>query len=379
MSGAHIHRSRAIAIGARYCLVFAACLVTTHAVAKEPSASDLAVARQLFQDAIKLGEAQQWKESADKLQQAIAIKETPGLRFHLAHALVMLGRLVEAQREYDRAGELIASGMSAPDVEKLLEGAKAGLRERVPTVVVRIKDANNATLSIDGKAMNSASLGTAIPLDPGKHRIVVTAPQRKPFDAELSLAEGEDRVLEAELAPVPSGSTASAATTPVTVATGGARTGEQPAQRDRSRGFGAREAVVLGEVGVAVAGLGVGLVYFFKAQSAGDRAESNQKTIDDYARNQTTSDQPIKPDTVCTAPTLDPGSEVGQACAALPKNGRDHDNAQNISVIGFAVAGVSAAAAVGTWLLWPKAEASQPEVGVVITPRTAASSFRIRF
>ncbi len=51
----------------------------------EPSAADIASARRLFSEATELRRAGQWSDAAAKLREAIAIKETPGLRFHLAH------------------------------------------------------------------------------------------------------------------------------------------------------------------------------------------------------------------------------------------------------------------------------------------------------
>src|SRR5215470_9747095 len=114
----------------------AICIATLRAHA-EPNAADIASARRLFSEATVLREAGQWAEAAAKLREAIAIKETPGLRFHLAHCEEQMGRLLAARDDYDRADALIREGATASDVAALLEPARAALRERIPTLVVR--------------------------------------------------------------------------------------------------------------------------------------------------------------------------------------------------------------------------------------------------
>src|SRR5262245_45898151 len=76
----------------------------------EPTATELAVARRLFAEAVDLEHDERWELAASKLRDALAIKDTPGLRFHLAHCEEKRGHLVEAMLNYDRASELIAAG-----------------------------------------------------------------------------------------------------------------------------------------------------------------------------------------------------------------------------------------------------------------------------
>src|SRR5204862_4781008 len=130
----------------------------------------------------------------------VSIKDTPGLRFHLAHCEEQMGHLVEAAAEYDRADALIREGAKAADVAELLEVARAALRERVPTVVIRAPaGTRDLRLTIDDQPVSSAVLGDRVPLNPGSHAILVEASTRRPFRLEVTLKEGEDRAIEADL------------------------------------------------------------------------------------------------------------------------------------------------------------------------------------
>jgi hypothetical protein len=171
-------------------------LSSARALAAEPTAAEIAVARRLFREATELKEQKKWREAADKLREAIRIKETPGLRFHLADTEEQLGHLVEAQVEYDRADELIRNGAKAPDVESLLGPARESLRERIPTVTVRIpQGVTDAVLEVDRAKVSAALIGQPIPLNPGAHSIQVGAPGRRPFALVEHEPEGIVRVL----------------------------------------------------------------------------------------------------------------------------------------------------------------------------------------
>ncbi len=79
------------------CLTIAAILFAANARAANPSAADVATARELYKqgaDALDAGNA---KLAADKLSQAWALVQTPVIGFDLARAQSALGHLVEAR------------------------------------------------------------------------------------------------------------------------------------------------------------------------------------------------------------------------------------------------------------------------------------------
>lgn len=95
--------------------------------------TEIAVARRLFAEAVELEEAADWLAAEARLREILRIKATPGVYYHLAFCMEKQESLVEASVNYSRARELIASGVLADEVERLLDGREASLRERIPT------------------------------------------------------------------------------------------------------------------------------------------------------------------------------------------------------------------------------------------------------
>jgi hypothetical protein len=327
------------------------CMVAT--ARAEPNAEQVATARRLFAEAAELRSAGNWSEAASKLRDAIAIKETAGLRFHLAHCEEKLGHLVLAERDYDRADELIRAGAKAPDVETLLATARAELRDRVPSLLVKIPpDVPGISVSIDGSSVQTDTLTAPLPLDPGSHDVAANAEGRTPFRLEMQLAEGEDRVVEVTL-PVPQRAAPPSPSPPVRHA--------DITVDSAPPSFGAREIVLIGEGALALGGAAVGVVFLVKRGNANDQAT---------ALNGTLGQDPG----VCNTPT-DPAkaAQCGDLSDALDERRRDG----NIAAAGFIGGGVGVAAVALTWFLWPKAPAA--EHALVFSPFPGGAAVRGAF
>ena len=321
--------------------------------AAEPSEADIKTARQLFSEAEQLRAHGDCAGAAAKLQAALVIKETPGLRFHLAHCEERLGQLVQANADYHRASELIRGGMSAPDVQALLEPAQKSLSERLPTLRIRIPELTPpARVHLDGRKMSRDDLSHLIPVDPGRHTVVAEADGYDPFRIELSIGEGDDRVVEAKLR-------SSRAHAPAPIAVAPPPAPADPRQEGQAgAGFGAREAVVIGEAALALTGLGLGIGYSLKYEAAGDEVDSLYAAIDADPGGCGTG-----------APSSNAGS-----CARLEDALLDRAHAGNIAIGGFIGAGVFGAAAAATWLLWPARTPKGSALFVVPVPGGAAVS-----
>src|SRR6266542_2568611 len=150
------------------------CAIVSAANAAEPTKTEIAVARGFFDQAVAAEHEGRWREAAENLEKAIAIKETAGLRYHLGFAKENQGLLVEAMIEYERAAGLVRSGVSTEDVERFLAPKLAEVRKRVPRLTVQIPpDVKDAELRIDGVPVKRELLGTPLPLNPGTHALVV--------------------------------------------------------------------------------------------------------------------------------------------------------------------------------------------------------------
>ncbi|HEX3598247.1 MAG TPA: hypothetical protein VHU80_24235, partial [Polyangiaceae bacterium] len=307
--------------------------------------ADIASARRLFSEATALRQAGQWSEAAARLREAIAIKETPGLRFHLAHCEEQVGHLLEARNDYDRAAALIRDGAAAPDVASMLEPARVELRERIPTLVVRAPaDARAVGLTIDGEMIATEELGSPIQLDPGDHTIIVSAASRAPFRLELTLKEGEDRVVAAQLAPSAVSRTAPVAP-PVPAAPR-----QEDSQSAEKRGFGLRESILIAEGVVTAAGVGLGVAFLLQTNSESHHVSTLSSELNEEAK-----DARVESSTVCFMPT----QAVAQQCGARKQALVDRNDDRVFAITGFVIAGVGAASLVTTWLAWPSPHAKE--------------------
>ncbi|HET9933622.1 MAG TPA: hypothetical protein VFQ35_23110 [Polyangiaceae bacterium] len=294
------------------------------------------MARKLFEDAVRFEREQRWELAASKLNDAIAVKDTPGLRFHLAHCEDKLGHLVEAMIHYDHARELLASGVKAPDVEEVLEPARKNLELRLPTLLLVVPaEVPDVQVELDGRVLARSVIGRAAPVNPGIHKLLVRAPGHVEYAEEVSILEGERRRISVDLPRAPSTSSAQTET-PV-------KGGSVSSRAESSRGVSARTVVLVGETAVTLAALGVGVGFLIAKSGAADRVRRAQAVVDDATPAGGGA-------TACLNP---PSMAVKQACSELDDAAGRYDTARHISTFGLVGASVGAAATLLTLVLWP--------------------------
>jgi len=317
--------------------------------APEPSPSEISVARRLFEDGKSAEDAGRWREAAEKFRSAIAIKDTPGMRFHLARCEEEQGAFVEALVEYDRARELIDHGVKAADVEKLLAAARERVRAKVGLLTLRLPaDVQNVSVELDGRALSPSVLEEPMPINPGKHRVVAVAVGRAKFDEEVQVGTGEAKQLPVELPraalpavrePVAGHSAPSSSQAPP-----GSRTSPAAVASDRGS-FPSRTVVLVTEGVLFGAGLVSGAGFLIARNAARD----------DYKKAADQLDKLGNDAGACTKPASD---EVQGYCQRLQTAPVDENRYSTWSTLGFVTAGVSAAAFGLTYWLWPAGEKS---------------------
>lgn len=305
---------------------------TLVAAAPEPTPSEISVARRLFEEGKAAEDAGRFREAAERFRKAIAIKDTPGMRFHLARCEEEQGALVEALVEYDRARELLESGIKAPDVERLLPDARKRVQAKVASVTLRLPEGlTNASVELDGKTLSSSVLGVPIPVNPGKHRLSATASGRTSFAAELELGAGEAKQVAVELpasaAPVvprPEVTALPAPAPPAKVA---------PSSRDTGRTI-----ALVSEASLFAAGLTTGIVFAIAKGGAADRYQTaNERVLAQVDGSD--------PDGMAC-------SIQREGCAELERARQEEKRNGAIATVGFVTAGVSALAFGLTLALW---------------------------
>lgn len=335
------------------------CVFVAHPAFADPSAAEISAARHAFERAVSLENDQRWGAAVLELRAAIAVKDTPGLRFHLAHCETEQGHLVEAAAEYERARELLAAGASAPDVQQLLGPASAALKRRIPQLIVDFPSALVApAASLDGRSYPISELVLGVPVNPGRHELRVSAAGRQSLERSVLLTEGNDVTVHAELAPSAPPTLAPVSFAPAAKSSNAPELRTVDMKHTSAKASPAELYVMIGEAVLTVAGLSVAIGYQFAKSSANDRITRVQASIDDAAHGDATA---------CGG--VDEASLNG-ACTDLLSAIDERNRDARLSSFGFVTAGVGAAALLTTWLVWPKAARSvsgftvQPAAGL---------------
>lgn len=251
-------RSRLIAT------VCAASLALTSVSFAEPSASDKETARALMKD----GEAKRakgdLKGALQSFKGAHAIMNVPTTGLELGRTQNDLGMLVEARdtllavtRMPVVAGESENMADARDEAQKLADS----IEPRIPSLTVKVEGTKagvEAKVTIDGVAIQSATVGLPRKHNPGKHEVVVVAGALEK-KAVVELNEGDDRTVAVNLG----------VEEPPTKAPG------EPEKPTRSTsplvyvGFGSAAAFV-------VAGSITGVLAFSRANAAKERCVDNR-------------------------------------------------------------------------------------------------------
>lgn len=298
------------------------------------------MARRLFDEGKAAEDAGEFQLAAEKFQRAASIKDTPGIRFHLARCQEEQGAFVEALLEYDRARELLASGMKAADVEKLLPSARERAQAKVAHLTIKLPPrVNNSTVELDGKAISASVLGVAMPVNPGKHRIRASAGGYSDSTYELALGSGQAVQLEVELSAVPK----PGPPTPTATSAGARSPATRSVHAHTDSGIQPRTAVLVTEAALVAAGVTTGVIFTVLRSAANDRYDTaTQAVLAEVGGSD--------PNGVACSGEMAPAS-----CADLRQAGQDRTRAANIATAGFVAAGVSAVAFGLTYWLWPEA------------------------
>jgi len=232
--------------------------------------------------------------ACEMLDESYRLDPAVGTLFNLAACEERQGKIASAWLHLrEGIGQISASDERL----KPADARARALEARLPRLVVRLVAGAPAGTRVtrDGVELSSVSLGLALPVNPGAHRVVAVADGRAPSETDVRIAEGETRTVE--------------------VGPGAARPGlassSVPASVDAPSGHGWRTAgFVTGGVGVAA--LAVGSV-------AGLMALGSASTVDrecDAAHVCSSAGLAALDDVKTTAPISTVGLVAGAALVA---------------------------------------------------------------
>lgn len=169
--------------------------------ADEPSLTDKASARDLFNEAMGLRNKGEVEPSLAKFKAAYALWPSPSTGLELGRTHMMLGQLIEARERFletaklpPRPTETAAAQEARDEARRLAES----LAPKIASLTFKVEGAPaGATVhvSLDGRDLPSETLVAARKVNPGKHTVVARAAGASDVVVEAQIAEGETREL----------------------------------------------------------------------------------------------------------------------------------------------------------------------------------------
>lgn len=232
-------------------------------------AANAAAAQALFEEAKGLAAKEQFAAACPKFAESQRLDPAAGTLLHLGNCYEKVGKTASAWATFlDAAAS--AKQQSRAEWEKLARTRAAALEPKLSRLTITAAGAaQSLEIKRDGVVVTQASLGTALPVDPGEHTIEASAPGYVPFSTKVVVGPASDKkeVAVPALAPAPkepgAGPTAGGQTPPAN---------PPPPPRDADSGSGTK-TIGLVVAGVGVAGLAVGSVTGLMAMSANDDAK----------------------------------------------------------------------------------------------------------
>lgn len=309
------------------------------AAAEEPSVEQLAEARRHFEEGKAKMDVGEWVQAAQHFRDAAQVKDTPGLRYHVAFCAENAGHLLEALAEYEAAQRLLAL-RPAPDVEDLLVFALERLEEKLPELRLMLAEPPEPKrVVVDGEPIENWRV---LRLDPGTHELRVEALGYEPFVGAVTLETGQRKTLQVSLK--------------------GHSTAPRNVLAEPPRAAW-RMPVFVSGAAVSAAGLGFGVWGVFDRAAANKEVRWAQDGLARLSGGAAVS---------CVGAT----GSIHAACVDLDVAERRRDRATNVAVGGFVAAGVGATVAVASLFFWPE---SPVDVGVVTTAEETGVHFGGRF
>lgn len=160
--------------------------------AANPSAADKAAAEALFQEAQSLMAAGNVSAACGKFESSYSLDPGLGAKLYLADCYDRSGKSASAWALFKEA-QAIAQTTGQADREKSATERAADLEQRLSRLELRVPTEGlppNVELTLNGSPIPSASLGSALPVDPGTQTIVARAAGYKPRTVSVDVPIG---------------------------------------------------------------------------------------------------------------------------------------------------------------------------------------------
>ena len=157
-------------------------------------AGDTVSAEAVFQAGREAAVRGDYREACAKFAESQRLDPAPGTLINLGDCKEHLGLFASAWGYYREAADRLTG-------DERVEGLKArvaAIEPRLSRHTLAPGAPDEARITRDGVELGAASLGVAMPIDPGEHVVVVTAPGREPRRYVVSIGEAESPALALE-------------------------------------------------------------------------------------------------------------------------------------------------------------------------------------
>ncbi len=174
------------------------------------TAAEKETARAMMKDGRAKREKGDHKGALESFSAADGIMKLPTTGLEVGRSQTDLGLLVEARDSFLRVTRHPEQPGEPPgfkDARKEAADLAAKLEGRIPSLRLAITGGSSPLVTIDGETIASATLAGAIKLNPGAHKVIVTAKGATKAEVDVELKEGESKEqaieLKAEAGPPP--------------------------------------------------------------------------------------------------------------------------------------------------------------------------------
>lgn len=210
-----------------------------------------------------------FREACPRYAQSQRLDPQLGTLLHLAECFEKNGQTASAWGRFREAAE-IAEKRGDPRQE-LANQRAAALLPRLSKLKINVAPGTEPTVDRDSVAIGSPLWGTAVPIDPGSHRITASAPGRRTWSVLVDIKpNGSITTVDVPALP-PEG--APLAVAPAAVAPPAAQPSPPAPPADEQKSGGRWPAVLVGSAGVV--GLGIGAYFGLHSMSLKDDASEH--------------------------------------------------------------------------------------------------------
>ena len=164
--------------------------------ARPALAQDAAIAENLYQEGQTLMAAGKTEEACEKFAASQRLDPAPGTVLNLAACHEKLGKDASAWAEYKEA-QALAARHGDKRREEYAAAKIEALEKHLHRVVVEIlSPLPDMKVMLDGRPLVREAWGTGLALDPGRHKLEVSAPGYTPWTRDLNMgpSSGTDRI-----------------------------------------------------------------------------------------------------------------------------------------------------------------------------------------